>query len=171
MQRSDLLLFQQAEGFVELGLPVQALDRLRRVTAQARPSFEWNFWMGELLRQTEEYGQAIPYLERARNVRPEVITTYINLGWCLKRTDQLDGAIGALLAAEEQCRAHDSGAEHALVMYNLACYHSLAGQKERMLEWLSAALAREPSYRELVISEPDFDPFRNDPDLARLLGT
>ena len=66
-----------------------------------------------------------------------------------------------------------------VVLYNIACYYSLAGDKAQALSWLGRALRMETalrkqmteepefgrkSLRELIPDEPDFDQLRNDPD-------
>jgi hypothetical protein len=88
---------------------------------------------------------------------------------------------------EEAYRAHP---KVPVVLYNIACYHSLAGDKRQALSWLGRALRMEASLRKLVPDDPDlqalalrtslrdlipdesdFDSLRNDPDfqyLARL---
>jgi tetratricopeptide (TPR) repeat protein len=60
--------------------------------------------------------------------------------------------------------------KEALLHYNLACYLSLAGQKERALGHLSKALAFDPSYRGMVEGERDFDPIRSDPGFQALVS-
>jgi len=63
------------------------------------------------------------------------------------------GAADALLAALE-------GDGDPGMLYNLACYESLAGRSEQALEHLRRALARDESLRALVAADADFDPIR-----------
>jgi len=63
------------------------------------------------------------------------------------------GAADALLAALE-------GDGDPGMLYNLACYESLAGRSEQALEHLRRALARDESLRALVATDADFDPIR-----------
>ena len=46
------------------------------------------------------------------------------------------------------------------VLYNLACYESLAGSSSDALSHLRRAIELEPSYRELAQGDADFDPIR-----------
>jgi tetratricopeptide (TPR) repeat protein len=80
------------------------------------------------------------------------------LGWCHKRCGRIDLAIKALDAA----LAADG--EEPLIRYNLACYHSVAGNKRGALRFLDQALSLDPNYRLLIEHEPDFDPIRTDPE-------
>jgi len=49
------------------------------------------------------------------------------------------------------------------VLYNLACYHSLAGDVPAAIENLTQAIALDDRYRDLTGTERDFDPIRTDP--------
>lgn len=165
----DARFLLQAEGYLELELPVPALESLRRVSAKTRETFEWSFLCAEACRCMHRYEDALPLLDYCRKLRPEVIAVYINLGWCHKRVGQLPKAIDSLRAAHRQCLTQESGEDHALVMYNLSCYYALAGQKNDMLYWLELALAKQPAYRKLIADESDFDAFRDDVDFQRLV--
>jgi len=65
------------------------------------------------------------------------------------------GAADALLASLDDGETGEPG-----LLYNLACYESLAGRGEQALAHLRQALARDESLRALVASDPDFDPIR-----------
>ncbi len=63
------------------------------------------------------------------------------------------GAADALRAALEQ-------GEDAGMLYNLACYESLAGRSEAALADLRRSIELDPSFRELARGDADFDPIR-----------
>ncbi len=46
-------------------------------------------------------------------------------------------------------------------LYNLACYESLAGRGDEALAHLRRAVELDPSFRELALSDADFDPIRD----------
>lgn len=166
----DVRWLEEAEGYLELDLPDQALESLARVTPTGRSehSFVFEYQMGEILRRQERYEQAIPHFRRALAERPAEISCAINLAWCFKRNDQLDQAIETLLQAERRCQQGSDGESLPLVYYNLSCYYSLADQRERMLAYLRLALELEERYRDSIPDETDFDRFRDDPDFIRL---
>jgi len=169
-------LQHQAEGYLELGLPQQALDVLGRLgvgegtggSGMARKSGgaeETNggdartlYLQGQALRSLERYGDAIVPLGKVADLEPENVQVLLALGWCHKRTGRIDLAIKAL----ETALAADS--DEPLIRYNLACYHSVAGDKRQALAFLEQALALDPNYRLLIDHEPDFDPLRADPE-------
>jgi uncharacterized Ntn-hydrolase superfamily protein len=51
-------------------------------------------------------------------------------------------------------------AEDALVLYNLACFESLAGQADGAVAHLRRAIELDPSHRALAEQDTDFDPIR-----------
>jgi uncharacterized Ntn-hydrolase superfamily protein len=64
-------------------------------------------------------------------------------------------------AADEMVNALERG-EEPMLLYNLACYESLAGRREAALAHLRRALELDASYRTMALRDPDFDPIRAD---------
>jgi uncharacterized Ntn-hydrolase superfamily protein len=62
-------------------------------------------------------------------------------------------------AADAMRRALERG-EEPMLLYNLACYESLAGEREGAVAHLRRAVALDESYRALASEDPDFDPVR-----------
>ena len=116
------------------------------------------YLQGEALRSLERYADAIVPLRKVAELEPENVQVLLALGWCHKRTGRIDLAIEAL----ETALAADN--DEPLIRYNLACYHSVAGDKRHALAYLEQALALDPNYRLLIDHEPDFDPLRGDPE-------
>jgi Flp pilus assembly protein TadD len=157
-------LERQAEGYLELDMAEHALDVLDRLGDRARWSPHALYLRGEALRELERYEQAVRPLRRAAKADPDNPHVWLALGWCHKRTGRID------LAVKTMERAVEAEPDNPLVHYNLACYLSLAGDKERALAHLSQAFALDPYYRSLVHEEPDFDPIRSDPDFQALVS-
>lgn len=155
-------LERQAEGYLELGLPQQALDALTRMRNPAAMSPHALFLQGEALRCLLRHHEALAPLSRAAQAEPDNVHVWLAMGWCYKRIARVDLAIRALE------RAIEAAPDDALIHYNLACYHSLDGNKRRALACLSQAFAIDPDYRGLVDSESDFDTIRSDPDFKAL---
>ncbi|MGQ9575521.1 MAG: TPR end-of-group domain-containing protein [Thermoguttaceae bacterium] len=156
---------REAEGYLELGMPQRALEALNKLGGEAELSLQGLYLRGEALRWLERYEEALPFLEKAAQALPEDIHVWLALGWCYKRTGRIDRAVEAMQQALK------AKPREALLHYNLACYLSLAGQRERALEHLAKAFALDPEYRQLVPGEPDFDPLRSDPQFQALLDT
>ncbi len=158
-------ILREAEGYLELNLPQYALRALERAETSGGFRGQLLYLRGEALRSLERYGEAIEPLAAAAEIMPSNIHIWLALGWCYKRTERLDLAIDALRQA---LATEPSEAEEALVTYNLACYLSLAGQKDEALANLAKSIAMNERYRELVHSETDFDPIRSDPGFQAL---
>jgi tetratricopeptide (TPR) repeat protein len=173
-------VLREVEGYLELlqvgqgrfSLPPEqrdrlaqcALDRLRDVRFFGRTQAAALLLEGQALRLMERYREAIEPLTRSSQLDRNNIHVWLALGWCYKRLGRLDLAIQSL---EEALRVRS---EEAIIHYNLACYWSLAGNRKLAVRYLSQALDLDPSYRELVGEEPDFDPIRNDPEFQLLVG-
>ena len=60
--------------------------------------------------------------------------------------------------------------EYPVVLYNVACCESLAGQPGEAIEHLRLAIARSDRFRSLAAEDSDFDPIRDDPAFKELVG-
>ena len=154
---------RQAEGYLELGMPQHALDALARYGDLSTMPGEACFWQGEALRALGRHEEALVALARAAEKLPSrAVEIGLAMGWCHKRTGRVDLAIADL----ESAAATDP--ENALILYNLACYWSLVGNKRQTLLFLSQALSLDPSFREQIADESDFDNVRSDPAFIAL---
>ena len=154
---------RQAEGYLELGMSQHALDLLASLRDQDMDPQGW-YLRGEALRALERYAEAIGPLERVAEAAPDDIAVWLALGWCYKRAGRIDRAVYGM---EQAIKVKP---KEALLHYNLACYLSLAGEKERALKHLTKALGFDPSFRGLVDGERDFDPIRSDPGFQAIVG-
>jgi hypothetical protein len=57
--------------------------------------------------------------------------------------------------------------ESPRLLYDLACFESLAGQKEEAVGHLLEAVELDPQYREYASDDSDLDPIRDDPRFPR----
>jgi mannose-6-phosphate isomerase-like protein (cupin superfamily) len=72
-------------------------------------------------------------------------------------------------AYEVLAKAHQEYPEDARVLYNLACAESMLGRTDDALGHLEQSLAEE-RFRDAARTDKDFDPIRNDPRFAALVG-
>jgi len=167
------LLLRRAAGYLELGellvepndptpatacrLLERSLEELGRLPPEVRSAAIASLIEGEALRAMGRWEEALVPLTRAAEGDPKRFEAWLGLGWCLKRLDRLGDAIRALekgLAAS---------AKQPILLYNLACYHSLAGNVAAAIDHLTRAIALDGRFRDLTGTEPDFDPIRSDP--------
>jgi Tetratricopeptide repeat len=72
-------------------------------------------------------------------------------------TGEYDKAVEALL------RVHETYPDDGGVLYNLACAESRLGRTDDALDHLGQAIADQERFRELALSDEDFDPIRELP--------
>ena len=141
----------------------RALDTLGRLGEDYRQSAIGLHYEGQAYRVMERYSDAISPLRAARDADPENINVLLTLGWCYKRINRIDAAIESL----EDALAIEP--DEAIILYNLACYWSLAQEPRQALFYLSRAFDKNPDYRDMVIDEPDFDPLRDHPEFLAIM--
>ncbi len=147
-----------ASGYLDLDMPDHALRALDGIAHPESTPFEFHVLRGMALRCAGRFAEALAAFSRAREERPDNLDVLMGMAWCFKRTDQLPRAISIM---EDAYRAHP---KVPVVLYNIACYYSLAGDKVQALSWLGRALRMNADLRKLIDDESDFDSLRNDPD-------
>lgn len=157
-------LLNAAEGYLMLEMPHHALECLDAIIDPERARFASCYLRGMVLRQLGKHRESLESLEIAYEEQPENLSLLLALAWCYKRTDQLDRAI---LMMEH---AYQSAPTEPIVLYNLACYWTLSGNKIQALSWLGRALRMDQDLIKLIPDESDFDLLRNDPDFEMLVG-
>lgn len=167
------ILLRRAMGYLELGellvetdaaappsarrLLNRALEELGQLPAEVREGSLASLIEGETQRALGEWEAALGPLERATEADPDRLEAWLGLGWCYKRLGRLDDAIGALESGL------DASPRQPILLYNLACYHSLAGNVAAAIDHLTRAISLDDRFRDLTGTERDFDPIRSDP--------
>ena len=171
-------LLENAEGFLELGMALEAsvtldsatLDKLSHRTLACLNEIQQPmgykpyvlFLKGQACRLASRHAQAIQYFEQSRRIDPENIHLYFSLAWSYKRVGRI------LEAIECMQRAVELDAESGIAHYNLACYYALDEQVESALMHLSYAFELNHEYREMAQFETDFDLIRSDPRFSSM---
>jgi uncharacterized Ntn-hydrolase superfamily protein len=86
--------------------------------------------------------------------------TGIWAAWDAQRRAHVHYERGDPGAAADALRASAAGKEEPMLLYNLACYESLAGRGEEALAHLRRSIELDDSYRSLAAEDSDFDPIR-----------
>lgn len=132
----DAMIANAALGWLELGMPAEALAELEQLSPEGRRH-------PAVLQLRWEITSALPDWEMALGVAREQIQTlptehsgYLNQAYALRRVrgGGVEKARNALLPAARLFP------DNELVAYNLACYTALLGQLEEAAQWLLKAL-------------------------------
>jgi tetratricopeptide (TPR) repeat protein len=157
-------ILSKAEGYLQLEMPAHALAALSKIDTQHQSRFLVQYLHGMVYRDLKQYDEALRYFQQALTDKPESVEVLLAMAWCYKRIDRLDEAISTM----EQ--AYRVAPLESIVLYNIACYWSLAGDKENALSWLGRALRMDQDLRKLIDDEPDFDTLRHDPDFEMIVS-
>ena len=166
-------ILREASGYIELGellvpsdgpvppsgrkLLDRALGLLALLPEPTRSTPVAKLLEGEALRALGSWDAALEALTLVAAAEPTRLESWLGMGWCLKRLGRLDEAIAAL---EGGLKASPRA---PILLYNLACYHALAGRVQAAIEHLTNAISLDDRYRDLTVAERDFDPIRKDP--------
>ena len=156
-------LAREAEGYYELQLYEEALERAARLLSHPQSRQFAMSMRAECLRSLERWGDAAAAFESILESEPENVAAYVGLGWCHKRNGELDRAVESM----ERLVATHPG--EAIGHFNLACYLALTGERDRPLGLLRRAVTVEESYRDLARKEEDFSSLRDDPEFRRIV--
>lgn len=138
-------------------LLLRALEEVRALPEHERSSRSASLLEGESLRALGQWEAAIGPLERAASGPRGRVEAAMGLGWCHKRLGRIVDAIAALR------RAVEAFPDQPVLHYNLACYHSVAGDVAAAVEHLTRAITMDDRFRDLTGTERDFDAIRSDP--------
>ncbi|HET6425778.1 MAG TPA: tetratricopeptide repeat protein [Planctomycetaceae bacterium] len=155
--------FDAAEGYLQLGMVDHALTELSAIGNTEDVEYDYHRLLGECFRARQDWAAALAEFEQCNHLQPDTLDILMAMAWCYKRLDRLADAIDTMLSAYETHR------NESIVLYNLSCYYSLAGNKPQALSWLGRALRMERRLLDLIPKETDFAPLRNDPEFCRLL--
>lgn len=164
-QRLRIRRLEAAQGYLALDMPDHALREMRRIDNPQEVRFDFCQLKGEALRQKRRHEEALNAYRQALEENPDDLGVLMGMAWCYKRLDQLPRAIQTM----EQ--AYQAAPREPVVLYNLACYFALAGDKTQALSWLGRAIRMEPALRQLIPDETDFDPLRNDSDFQFIVNS
>lgn len=153
----------EIEGWLDLGCPEKALEKLGPLlaTAAARPA--GLYLRARALVELGQHAKALADIAEIRPFDPDPDWLDLAEAWCLKRTDDLDGA--AQCMERLIARSHRSAIGH----FNLGCYLALLGQRDRAIEEITLACGLEDQYRQAAATEPDLELLRGDPRFEQLI--
>ncbi|MBI1348292.1 hypothetical protein GC163_18615 [bacterium] len=161
--RKDQRRLERAEGYLMLGMAEQALKELRSIADPTADAYTYHHHRADAFRLLERYAESLDEFQTCQMLQPDEVDVFMGLAWCYKRLGQLAHAIAT---THDAVQAHP---DEPVLLYNLACYYALSGQKSQALSWLGRALRKAPQLRELIDDETDFNPIRESAEFRKLL--
>lgn len=152
-----------AEGYLELSMPDHALRELDHCKEWDCETFDVYMVRGDAYLMKLDHHQALEVFRKGHLSRPTNLIPLMKMAWCFKRIDQLQQAIDSMKLAYQFHKNVPT------VLYNLACYYALAGEKENALSWLGRSLRMDRGLLKSIPDESDFDSLRSDSDFQHLL--
>jgi predicted Zn-dependent protease len=153
---------EAAQGWLELGLPHDALGELENVSPAKRkhPAFLTVQW--SICSEMQHWETCVEIAATLVTLEPGNVVAWINRSYALHELKRTHEAHDLLLPAFEKFP------EDATVPYNLACYCAQLGRLERAVNWLDVALTKAgtdaPTVKLRALDDPDLEPIW--PDIA-----
>ncbi len=154
---------RKLEGFIELQLWSKAMEELNLLPSTVADNPKVHQLRAELYRTENNFPAAISEISVVLQQEPHNISAWITYAWCLKRTDRVE------LAAQAMEKALIYSPDEPTLTYNLACYLSIIGQKEKALALLQQATTLVPMFAVMAKSESDFDNVRATDEFTRIV--
>ena len=142
-----------AQGYLELGMPAEALRELEQLPLEFSARAEILQLRLVILMRAREWSAALETCEELRIRYPERSVGYIHGAFCLHELRRTDEARAMLLEGPESLRRDPT------FHYNMACYEATLGESERAMQYLRVSFSLDPAFVRIA---------RNDPDLASI---
>ena len=154
LEPPDTFHFLAAQGWLELGNPVEANAELEKLAPQLRAlpdvlKLRWLIYVG-----AKDWGAALDIAAALIQLEPEDPVGWANRSYALhelKRTAE---------ARDNLLRVVDKFPVSATMRYNLACYECQLGNLERAKQWLEKAFAIGDARKMKLaaLDDPDLEP-------------
>lgn len=141
---------QYAIGYAQLGLFAEARAELEAVTPEDRGRQDVVAARIELHREAGEWSEVADYARQLLAADANDLGAWISLGCAMRRLENVAAAKDLLLLAEARL-----GDGHAIVHYNLACYHCLLGEMTEARRRLAEACRRDKEFKKVAREDPD----------------
>ncbi len=144
-----------AQGYVELGMPREALEELGALPEASQNRIEAILMRMEILRFLKQWEECATMGQLALGRHGECGGLYLITAYAVRRSQGLERAKALLLSGESVLK------EEAMFHFNIACYECQLGNLNCAKERLQRAFALDPKYRNVGKEDPDLTPLRD----------
>ena len=138
-----------AQGYLELGMPVEAmaeLDAMPTEDKEVESALQLRLF---ITMKSHNWDESLRICERLREIYPEAVSGYIHGAFCLHERGCTDAALKLLLSGPPTL------AEEATYFYNLACYSAVLGDLDNALDYAQRSFAMDDKFRDIAKLDPD----------------
>ena len=144
-----------AQGYLELGMPVEALAELDALPEEDRDAESAMQLRLFIAMKNHNWDDSLRICERMRELHPQAVSGYIHGAFCLHERGLTDAALKLLLSGPPAL------AEEATYFYNLACYSAVLGHLENALDYVRTSFEMDDKFRDIAKLDPDLTPLRD----------
>ena len=141
-----------AEGYLTLGLFIEAEAELARVSPDAQPRAEVLMVRVHLYQATKRWRDMQAAAMALVSLEPFDPQWVLALAYAIRRANSIAAARVILAAALNQ---HPT---NPMIQYNLACYDCQLGELRSAKKFLKTAFGLDPSLKSLALDDEDLEP-------------
>lgn len=140
-----------AQGYLELGMPLEANEELEQIEAEQRGHTEVLAVRVRIYQVLKKWELMQAVAKRLALIDPDNVQWTVSWAYATRRADSIDEARMILLNAVGRLPAA------AVLHYNLACYECQLGDLEEAKSRLKRAFQLDSRYRLKALDEPDLE--------------
>ena len=140
-----------AEGYIELGMPLEANEELEQIDADQRSHTEVLALRVKIYSALKKWELMQTVAKRLALIDPENVQWTVSWAYATRRADSIEAARIILVNAIERMP------DVAILHSNLACYECLLGNLEEAKNRLKRAFEVEPRYRLTALEDEDLE--------------
>lgn len=152
LEPDDLRHLRAAEGYLELGMPLDANERLEKIDAEVRHVPEVLAARHEIYRTLEKWELMQTVSAKLAEHEPDEPKWWISLAYATRRAQSIEHAKPILLEAVAR---HP---KEAMIHFNLACYDCQLGDIRAAKAHLARAFEFAPQLRKIALEDTDLEP-------------
>lgn len=147
---------EKADGYMDLKMWDQALAELNKVPPEDEDSIAYRHIRLRLAIETEDWTTSTKLVIELQQALPEEPAFWVQRAYVARRAESIQVARTIL------CDALSRFPQTPVIPFNLACYECQLGELQLAHEYLQAAFALDPSYRDLALCDEDLEPLWGD---------
>lgn len=154
LQPPDSFHLQAAQGWLELGSPLEASQELDKITPQIRTHPDVLKVRWEIHAAEQKWEAALSVAESLIELEPDEALGWVHKSYCLHELKRTLEARDNLLLVVEKFPAS------ATILYNLACYECQLGNLDPSRKWLQRAfrVGNRKQMKAAAVKDPDLKP-------------